>query len=52
MDTNNKINRKISTDTFNTVSEIDDYSKIADTIASNLQIKLSQKEQILEINNL
>ncbi len=47
-----KINRKISTDTFNTVSEIDDYSKIADTIASNLQIKLSQKQQILEINNL
>ena len=47
-----KINRKISTDTFNTVSEIDDYSKIADTIASNLQIKLSQKQQILELNNL
>ena len=47
-----KINRKIPTDTFNTVSEIDDYSKIADTIASNLQIKLSQKQQILEINNL
>ena len=34
-----KINRKIPTDTFNSVSEIDDYSKIADTIASNLQIK-------------
>ena len=47
-----KINRKISSDTFNTVSEIDDYSKIADTIASNLQIKLSQKQQILEVNNL
>ena len=47
-----KINRKISTDTFNTVSEIDDYSKIADTIASNLQVKLSQKQQILELNNL
>ncbi len=47
-----KINRKISTDTFNTVSEIDDYSKIADTISSNLQIKLSQKQQILELNNL
>ncbi len=47
-----KINRKIPTDTFNTVSEIDDYSKVADTIASNLQIKLSQKQQILEINNL
>ena len=47
-----KINRKIPTDTFNSVSEIDDYSKIADTIASNLQIKLSFKQKILETNNL
>jgi ATP-dependent Lon protease len=47
-----KINRKIPTDTFGSVSEIDDYSKIADTIASNLQIKLSQKQKILETNNL
>jgi len=47
-----KINRKIPTDTFSSVSEIDDYSKIADTIASNLQIKLSQKQKILETNNL
>jgi ATP-dependent Lon protease len=47
-----KINRKIPTDTFNSVSEIDDYSKIADTIASNLQIKLSLKQKILETNNL
>ena len=41
-----KINRKIPTDTFSSVSEIYDYSKIADTIASNLQIKLSQKQKI------
>ena len=47
-----KINRKFPTDTFNSVSEIDDYSKIADTIASNLQIKLSFKQKILETNNL
>ncbi|MDG2186991.1 MAG: endopeptidase La [Hyphomicrobiales bacterium] len=47
-----KINRKIPSDTFNSVSEIDDYSKIADTIASNLQIKLSLKQKILELNNL
>ena len=47
-----KINRKIPTDTFTSVSEIDDYSKIADTIASNLQIKLSFKQKILETNNL
>ena len=47
-----KINRKIPTDTFNSVSEIDDYSKIADTIASNLQIKLSFKQKILETSNL
>jgi ATP-dependent Lon protease len=47
-----KINRKIPNDTFGSVSEIDDYSKIADTIASNLQIKLSQKQKILETNNL
>ena len=51
-ETYTKINRKIANDTFNAVSEIDDYSKIADTIASNLQIKLSQKQKILETNNL
>ncbi|MDB4832012.1 endopeptidase La [Hyphomicrobiales bacterium] len=47
-----KLNRKIPTETFKTVSKIEDYSKLADTIASNLEIKLSDKQKILETHSI
>jgi ATP-dependent Lon protease len=44
-----KLNKKISPEVFGTVSQIDDYSKLADTIASHLAIKIGDKQEVLEI---
>jgi ATP-dependent Lon protease len=44
-----KLNKKISPEVLGTVSQIDDYSKLADTIASHLAIKIAEKQDILEI---
>ena len=44
-----KLNKKISQEVFATVSQIDDHSKLADTIASHLAIKISDKQEILEL---
>ena len=38
-----KLNKKISPEVLGTVSQIEDYSKLADTIASHLAIKISEK---------
>ncbi len=47
-----KLNKKISHEVLGTVSQIDDYSKLADTIASHLAIKISEKQDILEIPSI
>jgi ATP-dependent Lon protease len=47
-----KLNRKIPSETYKTVSKIEDYSKLADTIASNLEINLSDKQKILETHSI
>ena len=44
-----KLNKKISPEVLGTVSQIEDYSKLADTIASHLAIKISDKQDVLEI---
>ncbi|MCB1438263.1 MAG: endopeptidase La [Nitratireductor sp.] len=44
-----KLNKKISPEVLGAVSQIDDYSKLADTIASHLAIKLPEKQEILGI---
>jgi ATP-dependent Lon protease len=44
-----KLNKKISPEVLGTIGQIDDYSKLADTIASHLAIKISDKQEILEI---
>ncbi len=44
-----KLNKKISPEVLGTVSQIEDYSKLADTIASHLAIKITDKQDILEI---
>ncbi len=44
-----KLNKKISPEVLGSVSQIDDYSKLADTIASHLAIKLNEKQDILGI---
>ena len=44
-----KLNKKVSPEVLSAVGQIDDYSKLADTIASHLAIKLSEKQEILGI---
>src|ERR1700759_1172221 len=42
-----KLNKKISAEVVNAVSQIDNASKLADTIASHLVIKITEKEDLL-----
>jgi ATP-dependent Lon protease len=43
-----KLNKKISPEVLGTVSQIEDYSKLADTIASHLAVKIADKQEVLE----
>ena len=44
-----KLNKKVSPEVIGAVSQIDDYSKLADTVASHLAIKIQEKQEILGI---
>ncbi|MBV2144556.1 endopeptidase La [Falsochrobactrum sp. TDYN1] len=44
-----KLNKKISPEVVGAASQIDDYSKLADTVASHLAIKLPEKQEMLSI---
>ena len=44
-----KLNKKISPEVLGTLGQIDDYSKLADTIASHLAVKIAEKQEVLEI---
>jgi len=43
-----KLNKKVSPEVFGVVQQIEDYSKLADTVASHLAVKISDKQTILE----
>ena len=47
-----KLNKKISPEVVAAVGQIDDYGKLADTIASHLAVKLADKQAILEIHSI
>src|SRR6202789_2847284 len=47
-----KLNKKISPEIVAAVNQIDDYGKLADTIASHLAVKLSDKQAILEMRSI
>ncbi|MFV0532586.1 MAG: endopeptidase La, partial [Cumulibacter sp.] len=47
-----KLNKKISPEVLGTLGQISDQSKLADTIASHLVIKIGEKQEILEIINV
>ena len=47
-----KLNKKISPEVLGTLGQIDDYSKLADTIASHLAIKIADKQEVLEITRI
>ena len=43
-----KLNKKVSAEVVAAVGQIDDFSKLADTVASHLSIKIADKQDILE----
>jgi ATP-dependent Lon protease len=47
-----KLNKKISPEVLGNVAQIEDYSKLADTIASHLAIKIADKQEILETSTI
>ena len=44
-----KLNKKISPEVVGAVGQIDDYAKVADTVASHLAVKISEKQGILAL---
>ena len=44
-----KLNKKVSPEVVAAVGQIDNYSRLADTIASHLAVKISDKQDVLEI---
>ena len=46
-----KLNKKVPPEVLGAVSQIDDYPKLADTIASHLAIKLEEKQALLQISS-
>lgn len=47
-----KLNKKIPAEILGNVSQIDDPSRLADTIASHLVLKIPQKQEVLEIQDV
>lgn len=47
-----KINKKIPYDVMQSVKQINEYDKLADTVASHLTLKTEDKQFLLEANNL
>jgi ATP-dependent Lon protease len=44
-----KLNKKVSPEVVGAVNQLDDYSKIADTVASHLAIKIAEKQALLAL---
>ena len=44
-----KLNKKVSAEVVAAVGQIEDYSKLADTVASHLAVKITEKQDVLEI---
>jgi ATP-dependent Lon protease len=47
-----KLNKKITSEVLNSLDESDDPEKISDIICSNLELKMSSKQELLEIDNV
>jgi ATP-dependent Lon protease len=43
-----KLNKKVSPEVVTAVTQIDDFAKLADTVASHLAIKIADKQELLE----
>ena len=46
-----KLNKKVSPEILGAIAQIEDYSKLADTVASHLTVKIPEKQEILEITS-
>lgn len=47
-----KLNKKVSSEVIQSVSTVDDPSRLADVIAANLAIKITEKQELLEESNV
>ena len=47
-----KLNKKVSPEVVGAAGQIEDYSKLADTVASHLAIKLTEKQEMLETTSV
>ncbi|KQT60511.1 MULTISPECIES: endopeptidase La [unclassified Aureimonas] len=47
-----KLNKKISPEVVGAAGQIDDYSKLADTVASHLAIKIGEKQEMLGLTSV
>lgn len=47
-----KLNKKLSPEVIAAVGQIDDYAKLADTVASHLAIKIPEKQEILSFTSV
>lgn len=47
-----KLNKKVPPEALVSVNQIDDYSKLADTVASHLALKISEKQELLEVDSV
>ncbi len=47
-----KLNKKVSAEVVSAVGQIEDFSKLADTVASHLAVKIGDKQDILETSSV
>src|SRR3989338_4950576 len=47
-----KLNKKIPPEALVSINQIEDASKLADTVASHLALKISEKQEVLEIESI
>jgi ATP-dependent Lon protease len=47
-----KLNKKVSPEVLSAVANIEDYSKLADTIASHLAVRIADKQDLLAVNSV
>src|SRR5215470_534196 len=47
-----KLNKKVSPEVIGVVSNIEDYSKLADTVASHLAVRIPEKQEILALTSV
>ena len=47
-----KLNKKVPPEVISSITGIDDLSKLADSIAAHMTLKLEEKQQVLSLQNI